>query len=134
MSAETILAVLSKIPWGAVVESAPKLAGAASKLWKTVTGKKAETAGLPKDGEGAGPAREAVTLGGRLSAAESRLEEIGGQMAESAELIKALAEQNALLVQKIDETRAQLVRVAAAAGIAIALAAGIILFLVLQPR
>ena len=38
MSTGVILTVLSNIPWGQLVENAPKLADGAAKLWSTVTG------------------------------------------------------------------------------------------------
>ncbi len=133
MSAETILTVLSKIPWGTVVESAPKLAGAAAKLWNRVRGRQAD--GLPDAGDAAAqPPTATELIENRLSAVEAQLVDIQGQMGDSAGLIKELAEQNALLVQKIEQTRANLVRLAVATGIAVVLAAGSLLLLALQAR
>ncbi len=37
MSTGAILTVLSNIPWGQVVENAPKVAEGAAKLWNSVT-------------------------------------------------------------------------------------------------
>ena len=77
------LSVLQMVPWGDVISNAPKVAEGAKKLWKSV-GKKP-------------PSTQA--------AADAALAELHEQMLASSELIKALAEQNAQLVQRVEAHR-----------------------------
>ncbi|MES2226478.1 MAG: hypothetical protein V4540_01760 [Pseudomonadota bacterium] len=118
MSTGVILTVLSNIPWGQVVENAPKLADGAAKLWSTVTGFRkpplpaAETPGsagndLPSD---------TAILETRVLALEETVRGLQDQMKASSELIKALADQNTQLVQRIELNRIRLGRVTAAAA------------------
>lgn len=112
MAAGTILTVLSNFPWGQVVDNAPKVAEGATRLWKAVTGKKAEDAtGGSDDGLGERPS-EADVLKGQLSEMQSHIQRLEEQMSASATLIKSLAEQNTQLVAKIELNSVRLIRLA----------------------
>jgi outer membrane murein-binding lipoprotein Lpp len=91
--------VLAAVPWTEVIKNAPKVAEGAKKLWSTVGNKEGK----------ASPSRVATSQAAgptaRLAELEARVEELTQQMQASAELIKALAEQNAQLVQRIESNR-----------------------------
>lgn len=97
----SLLTVLKMVPWVDVISNAPKVAEGAKKLWNTV-GKK------PPDVQGDSAPTQAPTLDSlqsQLSAAESALADLHEQMVASTELINALAEQNAQLVQRVEAHR-----------------------------
>ena len=101
------LAVLQSVPWSDVIKNAPKVADGARKLWSSVGGK--PHAGTTP--EAAVPAAAAsdtqaiATLEPRLSGIESAIADLHAQMLASSELIKALADQNAQLIQRIESNR-----------------------------
>lgn len=113
------LTVLQSVPWVDVINNAPKVADGARKLWTMVArrpaGDRADDAG---DVRSLAPA----ALAQRLAALETTMTELETQLIASAELIKALAEQNAQLIERVDANRARL-RWLAAATAAAALAA-----------
>lgn len=112
MAAGTILTVLSNIPWGQVVDNAPKVAEGATKLWKVVTGKKPEDSTGASD-EGLGRRQsETDDLRGQLLAMQLHIQRLEEQMTASATLIKSLAEQNTQLVAKVELNSVKLVRLA----------------------
>lgn len=89
--------VIAAVPWADVIRNAPKVAEGAKKLWGSVSRKGAAGTHVAAN-HGAGPSA-------RLEALELAVDELGKQMQASAELIKALAEQNAQLVQRIESNR-----------------------------
>jgi hypothetical protein len=91
------LTVLAAVPWTEVIKNAPKVADGAKKLWGSVR-KDGKGAALPVGGNPADPQVRIATL-------EATVDELSKQMQASAELIKALAEQNAQLVQRIESNR-----------------------------
>ncbi|MBK6852951.1 MAG: hypothetical protein IPG93_15305 [Burkholderiales bacterium] len=133
MAAGAIFTVLSNIPWGQVVDNAPKLADGAAKLWNLIARKKAGTA--PEVGAkvvvGAAPSDPEV-LRQRLVAMEEHIVRLEEQMGASAELIKALAEQNTQLVNKIELNSVRLTRIAMGAAIVATGLLGAIVYLLLQ--
>ena len=126
MAAGTIITILSNIPWGQVVENAPKVADGAARLWNAVTRKKAgqlPDASAKADADAAQSDTEVLTK--RLLAMEE-------QMRTSAELIKALAEQNTQLVRKIELNSVRLQRLAKATAIGAVALLGTIVYLLLR--
>lgn len=102
------LTVLQSVPWSEVVRNAPKVAEGAKKLWKAVA-KKSPPA--HDDGTQAVPLPEPhsrAALEARLAALEATAGELENQMVASSELIKALADQNAQLIERIDALRRRL--------------------------
>lgn len=98
------MTVLAAVPWTEVIKNAPKVAEGAKKLWSTVGS---------KPGQGAATdvaARNASDPDARIAALEASVDELSKQMQASAELIKALAEQNAQLVQRIELNRRRMIR------------------------
>lgn len=129
MAAGTIITVLSKIPWGQVVDAAPKIADGAAKLWSTVTRKKSDQA-ADTNTEVAVDAAQSGTevLQMRLVALEKQVLNLQDQMGASTELIKTLAEQNAQLVERIELNRARLRQLAVTAAIGAIVLVGVIVY------
>jgi hypothetical protein len=120
MSTGVILTVLANIPWGQVVENAPKVADGASKLWNSVSGfrKKSETGSAPPAPAGTPVLTEAQALRNQVQALEETVGNLTDQMQASSELIKALADQNTQLVQRIELNRVRLHRLAVMSAVA----------------
>ena len=117
MAAGTIFSILANIPWGQVVDNAPRIAESAVKLWAAARRKK--TAQSPdQDSETDAEQAGSGSLNERLVAMEEHIRSLEEQMSTSAELIKALAEQNALLVRRfeLNNTRVRRLAVATAIG------------------
>ncbi|MCY1370433.1 hypothetical protein D9M69_575230 [compost metagenome] len=96
------ISVLKLVPWDEVISNAPKIAMKAKELWDK-TSKKA-----PAEQDQLGAAAKPPSpsqLQARLDAAEAQLADLRQQMSDSSELIKALANQNAQLVQRIARIR-----------------------------
>ena len=119
MAVGTLITVLSNIPWGQVVENAPKVAEGAVKLWNSVTNRtKHDTIQDRQAATAAGEApSEADRLKARLLALEDSIGNLQDQMQASSALIKALAEQNTQLVQRIELNRIRLVRYSVATAL-----------------
>lgn len=113
MSTGAIITVLANIPWGQVIDNAPKVADGAARLWGAVTGSRKSPAPEP----GAQPLSETERLKVQVAALESATLVLEEQMRASSELIKALADQNTQLVQRVEIHRVRLMRVSVAAGL-----------------
>ena len=133
MAAGTIITVLTNIPWGTVVESAPKIADGASKLWNTVT--RWNKSDPVQNGQIDAPQQRGMTevesLSARLQTLEESIRHLNDQMQASSTLIKDLAEQNTLLVQRIELNRQRLTRFAVFAGGMISALLGLEFYLLL---
>lgn len=102
------ITILKTVPWTDVISNAPKVADGAKKLWKTVAKK-------PAAAETSGTAAQAATpLEARFAEMEARTAELHAQMLASSELIKALAEQNAELVKRLEAIRRRVLWLGAA--------------------
>ena len=104
------LTVLKSVPWGEVISNAPKVAEGAKKLWKTVSGKPP-------------PPGAAPSLQSELAQLQASVNDLHAQMLASSELIKALADQNAELVRRIELNRVRLLWLGGAVGIVAVVAA-----------
>lgn len=111
--------LVKAIPWSDVIAKAPDIAQGARKLWQQVsTRDTADSAGTPVPGNPSAP--EA-----RLTALAAQVAEMSSRQQESAELLSALATQNAELVGAVAALRQRNRLLAAATGLAsvVALAA-----------
>jgi len=110
--------VLQSVPWSEVIANAPKLADGAKKLWNAVAGKPALPEQPASDGQAAvSPTSPALAaLEARTIALEATVADLHGQMLASSELIKALAEQNAQLVKRIEANRIRMLWLTATTG------------------
>jgi hypothetical protein len=104
------MTVLKMVPWGDVIETAPKVAAGAKKLWDKV-GKKPLADASSADASASsgpqvliGPAAIAA-LQAQVAELQVTTAELHQQMLESSALIQSLAEQNAQLVQRIELNR-----------------------------
>ncbi len=95
-------ALFSAIPWTDVIAKAPELAQGARKLWQKV-GKREATPPAPPEA----PASSAPSFGERIDALDARLADVGARQQESAELLAALAAQNAELIRATEELRSR---------------------------
>jgi hypothetical protein len=124
MAAGAVITVLTNIPWGTVIETAPKVAEAASKLWKTVVNR-------PKPDT---PPSESDLLKSRVMILEDDVKNLQEQMQASSELIKDLAEQNTQLVLRIEKNRTHLVRLMIATTIGGTLLLTVIIYIFFAGR
>ena len=120
------LLVLKSVPWSTVIKSAPKVAEGAKQLWSAVRRNEAEDATpVWHDEPAAGPAGDRVAaLQARLLATQGAVKDLHQQMQASAELIKQLADQNALLIAGIEQNRVRLRWLAAATAVLFLLVLG----------
>lgn len=103
--------VLQAVPWGQVIENAPKVVDGAKKLWSTVA-----TKNTPQEFEAeevppiyADDQEAQKVIKSRLTALEKSTADLHKQMLASSELIKTLADQNAQLIQRIEANRKRMV-------------------------
>ncbi len=110
------LNMLKLVPWTDVVKNAPVVADGAKKLWSSVAKKPAvpDPVVVPEPASPSADALSISALKARLGAAEQATAGLQKQMLESSELIKALAEQNIQLVERVEVNRRRLLWVAAA--------------------
>jgi hypothetical protein len=106
------ITVLKLVPWGDVIKNAPVIADGAKKLWDTVGGKPRAAEGASAPGSELAAAQSAradpdvvTSMQARLAEAEASIAQLNEQMQASSALIKALAEQNAELIQRIEINR-----------------------------
>ena len=112
------LAVLRNVvPWSDVIGNVPGLVKGAKTLLDTVANRSAPPAAAAED--------EAAEVRTRLAVAEAAVEELNGQMLATSELIKALADQNAQLIVRVEANRVRVLWLTgvAAAAVAVSLAA-----------
>lgn len=86
------LAALKMIPWDDVVRNAPAIIDGSKKLWNAV-------------GKGSQPA--ATNMESRVLSLETQVGELKQELISSADLIKALAQQNSQLVQAVGSLQAR---------------------------
>ena len=113
------LTVLKLVPWTDVISNAPVVADGAKKLWNAVA-KKTPAADQPvpttQPSLASGPNAIAV-LQAQLATVEATAHDLHNQMLASSELIKALAEQNAQLIKRVEVHRVRLVWLAAGTAV-----------------
>ncbi len=134
MLAKTILNVASRIPWDRVIELAPTVAEKATTLWKSIKNKN-KPVSVDESSEYTSYSMElseSDLLKARLVRLEERVVSLEEQIQLSSELVKTLAEQNTLLVQRIELHRIRLFhQLLLFAGVA-ALLAGMVLYLFIR--
>ena len=121
--------VLQVVPWSEVIRNAPKVAEGAKKLWNAVGKRPAapEVADTSKQPV-VSPEQTMDELKARADTLEVTVADLHEQMLAASELIKALAEQNTQLVQRIEANRVHMIWLTVA-GTVIAIAALLALFL-----
>jgi uncharacterized coiled-coil protein SlyX len=108
------LVLLQSVPWTEVIKNAPKVADGARKLWGSIGRRPANAAhdvsdDVSDDDSALSPDARLTRLQTRLAALEATTAALHEQMRASSEIIKALAEQNAQLVERIETNRRRVV-------------------------
>jgi hypothetical protein len=107
------LSVLKMVPWGDVIESAPKVAQGAKKLWQTVGKKPAEPNSAPVTSVAPGQAEPTLAaLQAQVTQLQLSVADLHQQMLESSALIGSLAEQNTQLIARVEVNRKRLLALA----------------------
>ncbi len=104
------LAVLQRVPWSEVISNAPKVVDGARKLWSAVARKPSPPKVYDLSVQTAAPSEHqtVAAIEARAIALEAAVSDLRGQMLESSELIKALADQNAQLIKCIENNRVRI--------------------------
>lgn len=108
------LSVLKMVPWGDVIENAPKVASGAKKLWNTV-GKKPTApaaAAAPVTGTLVDVPEPVAALQAQVTQLQTSVAELHQQMLESSALIGSLAEQNTQLIARVEVNRKRVLALA----------------------
>jgi hypothetical protein len=103
------LALLKVVPWGEVARNAPVIVENAKKLWGSVA-RKSPKQELEIPIEFTSEDEEINWLKEKLNTLEAANADLHDQMLTSAELMKALAEQNTQLINRIELNRIRLLR------------------------
>ena len=106
------LTVLKMVPWTDVISNAPVVADGAKKLWNAVAKKGSTVEADPTFTHASeinsldAPNLEALQQ--QLAATRATVDDLRQQMMSSSELIKALAEQNTQLIERVGVHRRRL--------------------------
>ena len=123
-------ALFSAIPWTDVITHAPTVAKGAKKLWQKVSSRKATDTETPGSSTVTDPVASPEA---RIFALEARLAESDARQQESAELLAALASQNADLVRAAEELRRRVRTLGIGLGITLVLALAALAVSFLRP-
>ena len=125
------MTALKIIPWGSVLESAPHIVKAAKQLFSAVrtdsSGFSAEPSPFADEG-----ATSLDRLNKHTRLIEAKIVELSNEQKSSAELIKSLAEQNALIVDAIDVFRVRVRILLIVCVLLIVILCGLILWLAMN--
>lgn len=124
------LTVLQSVPWSDVISNAPKVADGAKKLWGSIGRKSAAATsdGASSSTDLASEDQSIASLHARLLAVEAELASQHEQLLASSELIKALADQNAVLIAQAEAAQVRIGRLwIATLVIGVAACAGLVL-------
>jgi len=102
------LTVLKLVPWGDVIENAPKVASGAKKLWQSVGKQAAPVAPATAVQDVAGSSPAPAVLQAQVAELQVAVADLHQQMLASSELIRSLADQNAQLVKRVEVNRVRL--------------------------
>jgi hypothetical protein len=129
------LAVLQAVPWGQVIDNAPKVVEAAKKLWTGVSKNSGPDEFEAPDGESSysSEPQDLSTIRNRLAALEKSATELHKQMLISSELIKTLADQNAQLITHIEVNRIRTAWLTIACTVMSVAALGALVLVLAQP-
>jgi len=122
------MTALKIIPWGDVLESAPRIVKAAKHLFSSANADSGNFAGASNSPAGDGFAN----LDKRTRLIEARIIELSNEQESSTELIKSLAEQNALIVEAIEVFRVRVKILLIACISLVGALAGLVFWLVMD--
>lgn len=115
------LALIKAVPWTDVVAHAPTVLNAAKKLWQPKAAQSLGGAGQGAGQQGAGQGAP-WSPDTRLAALEAQLVETQAQLADTNQLVKDMAEQQARMLVQIEDNRRALRRTTWLAGAAVLMA------------
>ncbi len=103
------MSVLKMVPWGDVIENAPKVASGAKKLWQNV-GKGPVPAPTDASAGGVEPSGTPAlaALHAQVAELQAAVADLHQQMLVSSELIQSLADQNTQLIRRVELNRKRL--------------------------
>lgn len=118
------LTVLKAVPWTEVIKNAPKIADGAKRLWRAAAKSPPQPEAQRPAGKSAPQSGSAslADLYSRLDATEATVSELHSQMLASAEIIKAITEQNTQLIERIEANRMRTIWLAIASALALIVA------------
>jgi len=101
------LTVLKLVPWGDVIENAPKVAQGAKKLLASVGKKSVPEAATAAPNTSPPGSHEAAlsALQAQVAALQASSAELHQQMLQSSALIESLSEQNSQLIARVEVNR-----------------------------
>lgn len=109
------LTVLQNVPWSDVVSNAPKVADGAKRLWNAVAKKPVPESVPANEAEVAqSPEAQIASMQPRLASLELAVADLQQEMLSTSEVIKALADQNAQLIHRIEAMRKRVVWISGA--------------------
>jgi hypothetical protein len=120
------MTALKIIPWGNVLESAPHIVKAAKHLFSATKADEDNYASASDPGRREGLAG----MDSRIRLMEERITELRQEQQSSAELIKSLAEQNALIVEAVEIFRMRLKIVLVTSIILLTVLTGLVFWLI----
>ena len=104
------LALLKGVPWAGVISTAPLVADGAKQLWKAVSRNPFILEPISEQSHSphtpGSTANEALSA--RVVLLEANVNNLHAQMLKSSDLIKVLADQNALLINRIEANRVRM--------------------------
>lgn len=121
----SLLGAVKAVPWGDVLAAAPGVVQGANALWDRVAKKRQKGEAVPESGA-AGTSAEA-----RVALLEQAVAELQKEALATSQLIRSLAEQNALLVREVEVLRLRS-RVLLLAGVAISVGLAVSLYFALS--
>jgi len=104
------LALLKGVPWAGVISTAPLVADGAKQLWKAVSRQPPLPEPLSEQAHSPHTTGSTAieTLAARVVSLETNVNHLHAQMLKSSELIKVLADQNALLINRVEASRVRM--------------------------
>ena len=104
------LALLKGVPWAGVISTAPLVADGAKQLWKAVSRKRPLPEPLSEQAHSPHTSGSTAieTLSARIVSLETNVNNLHEQMLKSSELIKVLADQNSLLINRVEASRVRI--------------------------
>jgi hypothetical protein len=123
------ITALKIIPWGSVLESAPHIVKAAKQVFSAAKSDPGSFAETSSSHVGVGPVNP-DKLDRRVRLLEAKIIELSNEQRSSAELIKSLAEQNALIVEAIEVFRVRVKILLIACISLVGVLAGVVFWLV----
>lgn len=125
------MTALKIIPWADVLESAPHIVKAAKRLFSAT---KADASTFAESSESSTSTGDnsLANLDKRIRLIETRIIELSEEQKSSTELIKSLAEQNALIVEAVEVFRVRIKLLLTVCVLLMAVLAGLVFWLVMR--